>query len=72
MRELTISAPYRDPYSRRRTADWLVVVRAGDLVDVHHFTDQDDADAFAARAQELADHPELDTDDRELDARREA
>jgi hypothetical protein len=66
---VTLSTPYLDPYSQRRTSDWLVVERTTGGAMVHRFTSREKADAWR---QELADHPELDTDDRALDARREA
>jgi hypothetical protein len=69
MRELIVSAPYEDPHSQRRTRDWLVAVLAGALVEIHRFNDRDAAAEFG---QELIDHPGLDTDDRDVDARREA
>ncbi len=65
---MNVSPPYRT-LQQRRSADWLVVVRTAAGVEVHRFTRRENADSWL---QELADHPELDTNDRELDARREA
>jgi hypothetical protein len=61
---MTVSAPYPDPYSQKRTVDWLVVERTATGAVVRRFTSRAAADAWL-------DHPELDTNDRELDARRE-
>ncbi len=66
----TLSQPYPDHRQarRKRSTDWLVAERTPAGAQVHRFTSRADADAWL---QELADHPELDTDDRAMDGRRE-
>jgi hypothetical protein len=43
---MTVSAPYRDPYSQKRTVDWLVVERTTAGAAVHRLTRREDADAW--------------------------
>lgn len=49
---MIVSAPYLDPYNRRRSPDYLVTVRAGDRVEVHRFYSLDDAQAFSSEWQD--------------------
>lgn len=49
---MTVSPPYLDPFNRRRTADYLVAVRAGDRVEVHRFASLEDAQAFSDEWQD--------------------
>jgi len=43
----TVTGPFVDTRSRRRTADWLVLVRQGAVVQTYRFADEAAAQAFA-------------------------
>jgi hypothetical protein len=47
-KKLCVSGPLVDPgqAGRRRTSDWLVIVKAGARVEVHRFASRREADAF--------------------------
>jgi hypothetical protein len=46
--ERTVSAPYIDSTSKKRTPDWLVTVKTATVVQTYRFYDEDKAKAFVA------------------------